>query len=137
MFEGEETTPSEAKLPQMTAAPPSQKLASQSSSSSRYLSKEFWANLCVEIEGLKQTLEQSTDESESDEDGDEPDYQQTSSPEAAGRWQRHSTAPQSPQPPLAAQSLLAGHPDITSSALPAHPPPGQVDFLLRTYFSNV
>lgn len=40
----------------------------------RYLSGEFWENLCVEVEGIKQALDQPSEESdEEDEEGESPE----------------------------------------------------------------
>lgn len=38
----------------------------------RYLSGEFWENLCEEVEGIKQALEQPSDDDEEEDEGDSP-----------------------------------------------------------------
>ncbi|KAI0126938.1 fungal-specific transcription factor domain-containing protein [Xylariales sp. AK1849] len=93
----------------------------EANSDSRYMSAEFWSNLCGEVEGLKQALAQSTD-SDSDSDFD------STTPESIGM---------SKQQTFATQGLLAGYPSPESTGLIIHPSKTQIDFLATTFFENV
>ncbi|RYP64231.1 hypothetical protein DL771_008855 [Monosporascus sp. 5C6A] len=87
----------------------------------RYLSGQFWSNLCGEVEGLRQALEHSTDSDE--EDGPSED----TTPEST----RDHTSPSVSSGLLPGYSLRAGH-----GVVPQHPEPDHVRYLAETYFNN-
>ncbi len=94
---------------------------------SRYLSAEFWTNLCSEVEGLKQTLEQPSDD-EADGEGDE-----SATPDS---WLVSGHSDESSVSPSAA---LLGDASSASPPQPdvlAHPPPDRIRYLASMYFSN-
>ncbi|TPX17149.1 uncharacterized protein E0L32_003267 [Thyridium curvatum] len=90
----------------------------------KYLSPVFWSTLCSEVEGLKQTLEQPSDDEESEgEDADE------TSPESSER---------SPPAPLTATSYgMFGNPASATQGLLTQPSPEHISYLCSTYFTNV
>ncbi|KAL7620523.1 hypothetical protein AAE478_009518 [Parahypoxylon ruwenzoriense] len=102
------------------------------SKAARYLSGQFWTSLCLEVEGLRQALEQSTD---SDEDDDEQQQQplQEATPESAANDNSSSAASAafSPGMLLGVSSRLTAHEQIE------HPPADHIRFLTATFFRNV
>jgi hypothetical protein len=113
------------------ASPPQPGHEGSAGATGRYLSSEFWSNLCAEVDGIKQTLEQPSDSE--DEDSAALGY----TPESN---ERHgsgtSSAPQSP-PSVAligspAAGLLLSAPDVLQ-----HPSPERIRTLGTIYFSNV
>ncbi|RYP12836.1 hypothetical protein DL767_011061 [Monosporascus sp. MG133] len=89
--------------------------------SARYLSGQFWSNLCDEVEGLRQALEHSTDSDE--EDGPS----EGTTPEST----RDHTSPSVSSGLLPGYSLRAGH-----GVVPQHPEPDHVRYLAEIYFQN-
>ncbi|RYP78574.1 hypothetical protein DL770_006869 [Monosporascus sp. CRB-9-2] len=89
--------------------------------SARYLSGQFWSNLCGEVEGLRQALEHSTDSDE--EDGPS----EGTTPESA----RDHTSPSVSSGLLPGYPLRAGH-----WVVPQHPEPDHVRYLAEIYFHN-
>ncbi|KAH8899425.1 hypothetical protein GQ53DRAFT_801968 [Thozetella sp. PMI_491] len=87
---------------------------------SRYLSRDFWSNLCSEVEGLKQALEQPSESEEEDAPEDE------STP----------ASHQSASTPKTSHALLGTPASSSSEPLP-HPSKEHICFLSRTYWSNV
>ncbi|KAI1338327.1 fungal-specific transcription factor domain-containing protein [Xylariaceae sp. FL0016] len=92
--------------------------ASQDSTTLRYMSGEFWSNLCNEVGGLKQALEQSTDSDE-----DEPHDETT--PESMRSNSLSSTG-----------VLLGSSPGARHDRV-EHPAPEQIRYLTNVYFANV
>ncbi len=92
--------------------------------SERYLSRDFWSNLCSEVEGLKQVLEQP---SESDEDEPEDVSSPGSYPSRPGDSGGTSIA----------SNALLGTPGSTSTDHLLHPSPEHIRFLSSTYWTNV
>ncbi|KAI1413146.1 fungal-specific transcription factor domain-containing protein [Hypoxylon sp. FL1857] len=97
--------------------------ALQASKASRYLSGEFWSSLCVEVEGLRQALEQSTDSSD-----DEHQPSQEATPESA----TDNSTPSALSP-----GMLLGGSSRNSYEHIEHPTPNQIRFLASTFFTNV
>ncbi|KAI1079035.1 fungal-specific transcription factor domain-containing protein [Whalleya microplaca] len=95
----------------------------QDSTTSKYISGEFWSHLCGEVEGLKQALEQSTD-SDDDEQG-QPS--QEVSPESANDASSTSLSP---------SMLLGGSPRLAYERI-EHPPPEHIRYLTSIFFRNV
>ncbi|OTB02994.1 hypothetical protein M426DRAFT_322224 [Hypoxylon sp. CI-4A] len=95
------------------------------SKASRYLGGEFWTSLSVEVEGLRQALEQSTDS-----DSDEPS--QEASPESAANVTSPSTV-SAASPGM----LLGGTPRGAGYEHFEHPTSDQIRFLSSTFFTNV
>ncbi|RYP69817.1 hypothetical protein DL769_005169 [Monosporascus sp. CRB-8-3] len=89
--------------------------------SARYLSGQFWSNLCGEVEGLRQALEHSTDSDE--EDGPS----EGTTPEST----RDHTSPPVSCGLLPGYSLTAG-----LGVVPQHPEPDHVRYLAEIYFHN-
>ncbi|KAI1135981.1 fungal-specific transcription factor domain-containing protein [Hypoxylon sp. FL0543] len=99
--------------------------ALQASKASRYLSGEFWSSLCVEVEGLRQALEQSTDSSD-----DEQQPSQEATPESAADNSSPSAYALSP-------GMLLGSSSRNLYENIEHPSPDQIRFLTSTFFTNV
>ncbi|KAI1209278.1 fungal-specific transcription factor domain-containing protein [Annulohypoxylon truncatum] len=97
--------------------------ALQSSKASRYLSGEFWSSLSVEVEGLKQALEQSTDSE------DEEQMLQEATPESANDGSSSASA-------LSPGMLLGSSPRTSYEAI-EHPSSDHIRFLTSTFFTNV
>ncbi|EEY17744.1 conserved hypothetical protein [Verticillium alfalfae VaMs.102] len=88
-----------------------------------YLSSDFWSNLCDEVDGIKQALDQ---ESESDKsDDDEGLFFSSESPS-----QTHSS-------PGATSGLIMTFSGDINPYGPQHPSQAQIRHLSRTYFTNV
>jgi Fungal Zn(2)-Cys(6) binuclear cluster domain len=88
----------------------------------RFMSGEFWSNLCDEVEGLKAALDQSSD-SDENETGDED------TPESTVLRDVKTS-------PIASSSFVLGNPGSDAEA-PIHPSPDQIFKLIETYFINV
>ncbi|KAH9906210.1 fungal-specific transcription factor domain-containing protein [Xylariomycetidae sp. FL2044] len=89
---------------------------------SQYLSREFWTNLCGEVEGLKVALEQSTDSDDEDIQG--------ASPDSGNEWPNVS-------PSASPAFLTLGTSPHSVPERVEHPAPDHIRFLLETYFTNV
>lgn len=97
--------------------------ALQSSKASRYLSGEFWSSLSIEVEGLKQALEQSTDSDDDDQ------MLQEATPESANDGSSSASA-------LSPGMLLGSSPRTFYEAI-EHPSSDHIRFLTTTFFTNV
>lgn len=103
---------------------PTAQPVSKDEPSVKYVSGEFWANLSREVEGIKATLEQPSDEEDDDDTENE-------GPSPASHHQgSHSSLSYSMSPPM----VLGGAP--TTGRL-SHPPPARMKMLCETYFRNV
>ncbi|KAI4867632.1 fungal-specific transcription factor domain-containing protein [Hypoxylon rubiginosum] len=100
----------------------------QESKASRYLSGEFWSSLCCEVEGLRQTLEQSTDSDEED----QPLQEATPDSAANDRTSPSATSAFSPGMLLGSGSSRLSYDDAVE-----HPPPDHIRYLTQTFFTNV
>jgi hypothetical protein len=99
----------------------------ESDLSIRYLSRDFWANLCQEVEGLKQALEQPSEDSDDDHQRDE------GSTPGSNLSSSHTVALDSP---VSHTAMLGNSSSIGSDTL-VHPTAEQISFLCSTYFRNV
>ncbi|KAI0377669.1 fungal-specific transcription factor domain-containing protein [Hypomontagnella monticulosa] len=95
----------------------------QESKASRYLSGEFWSSLCLEVEGLRQALEQSTS---SDDEGQPV---QGATPD--------SVANESSSASALSPGTLLGSSSRSSYESIEHPEPEHIRFLTATFFTNV
>ncbi|KAK7423939.1 hypothetical protein QQX98_000811 [Neonectria punicea] len=86
----------------------------------RYLSQEFWGHLCAEVVGIKQALDQPSDDDDDDE-GTSPE-----SIEAAGSSISRG-----------ASGFLLGNPDYHEREPLRHPPPEMIARLWAIYTRNV
>ncbi|KAI8961910.1 fungal-specific transcription factor domain-containing protein [Daldinia sp. FL1419] len=100
------------------------KKALQDSKASRYLSGEFWSSLCLEVEGLRQALESSTD-------SDDEQMLQGATPESATNDNSGSSTSA-----LSPGMLLGNSPHMSYDSI-EHPSPQHILFLTTTYFTNV
>ncbi|KAI2469808.1 fungal-specific transcription factor domain-containing protein [Annulohypoxylon bovei var. microspora] len=98
--------------------------AIQASKASRYLSGEFWSSLSLEVEGLKQALEQSTDS-----DDEDQLISQEATPESANDNSSLASA-------LSPGMLLGSSPRGSYESI-EHPPSDHIRFLTSTFFTNV
>lgn len=87
----------------------------------RYLSGEFWENLCEEVEGIKQALDQPSEDDEDDEDGDSPE----------------STEAQRSSISMAPSGFLFGNPSYHEQGKLEHPPREMMIRLWAIYTRNV
>ncbi|KAK1998450.1 fungal-specific transcription factor domain-containing protein [Colletotrichum falcatum] len=94
-----------------------------------YMSAEFWENLCQEVEGMRQALDQP-----SDSDVSEDEYPTTTtSPESLavrGHGSNHG------QTPPAMSGLLSSIGRHSNEEL-RHPPREHILYMCRTFFSNI
>ncbi|KAI1455798.1 fungal-specific transcription factor domain-containing protein [Annulohypoxylon moriforme] len=95
----------------------------QASKASRYLSGEFWSSLSVEVEGLKQALEQSTDSD------DDEQMLQEATPESANDGSSSASA--------LSPGMLLGSSFRSSYEAIEHPSSDHIRFLTTTFFTNV
>ncbi|KAK1636052.1 fungal-specific transcription factor domain-containing protein [Colletotrichum phormii] len=101
-----------------------------------YMSAEFWENLCQEVEGMRQALDQPSDsEGSGDEDGGQGQGQ-------GQQQQQHSTtSPESSiankgQTPPALSGLISSF--VTGGDEPLrHPPRDHIMYMCGIFFSNV
>ena len=89
----------------------------------RFMSGEFWSNLCDEVEGLKAALDQPS-ETEEDETGDDE------SPVSSGLRDSSGT-------PHGSSGLLFSNPSYATGQVPSHPPPEQIQKFVENFFTNV
>ena len=94
-----------------------------SDTAARYLSYEFWGNLCEEVEGIKQALDQPSDEEE-DDDGD----QDQGSPESQDVWF---------QSLCQSSGFIFGNPSYHVRHQLFHPPADMILRLWAIYVRNV
>ncbi|KAI1657666.1 fungal-specific transcription factor domain-containing protein [Daldinia decipiens] len=102
------------------------KKAFQDSKASRYLSGEFWSSLCLEVEGLRQALESSTDS-----DDEEQQMLQGDTPESV------TNDNSSPGTYALSPGMLLGNSPRISYDHIEHPSPQHILFLTSTFFTNV
>ena len=95
----------------------------------RFMSGEFWSNLCDEVEGLKAALEQSSDSESDDDDPAGDDTPESSGPGAPPRDLRRT--------PVSSSGLVLGNPGYDGEEPDAHPPPDQIMKLIETFLTNV
>lgn len=103
---------------------PTSQPVSKDDPAAKYVSGEFWANLAREVEGIKATLEQPSDE-EDDDDGE------FGGPSPGSQYQSsHGSLNYSIGPPavLGNASAVAGL---------SHPPPPRMKTMCAIYFRNV
>ncbi|KAI0106706.1 fungal-specific transcription factor domain-containing protein [Daldinia grandis] len=132
LVSGSAAGPSTAPLVLEAAAKPTAsesqdnwKKALQDSKASRYLSGEFWSSLCLEVEGLRQALESSTDSDE------EQQMLQGGTPESVINDNSSSSVSA-----LSPGMLLGNSPRISYDHI-EHPSPQHILFLTSTFFTNV
>lgn len=92
------------------------------STTSRYMSDEFWGNLCDEVEGIKQALDRPSE----DEDDDEEQFED--SPET-----NQSDFPSLGEP----SGFMFGNPNFQEREQPRHPPRETILHLWKIYCRNV
>jgi hypothetical protein len=111
-------------------ASPAPENETSSAGTGKYLSSDFWTNLCAEVDGIKQTLEQSSDEEEDDDVG------LRLTPDSAGQRQGSMASSSAQSPPSTA---LIGSPSAASGGSVAllHPSSAQIRTLCTIYFANV
>ncbi|KAJ4134711.1 hypothetical protein NW768_004309 [Fusarium equiseti] len=83
----------------------------------QYLSSGFWGNLCAEVEGIRQALNQPSEESDDDEEGESPESLDTPSTGPSG--------------------YLLGNSDYSSRQPLIHPHPNMMIRLWTIYSRNV
>lgn len=96
----------------------------------RYLSGEFWANLCGEVEGIKHALAQPSDSEDGDDDDDV--VADETSPGSHATPSRYGT-PGS----MATSAAMFGNASAAGSSELPHPPPERMRALVSVYFYNV
>lgn len=96
--------------------------AANAETGEKYLSGEFWGNLCAEVEGIRQALDQPSDSDDDDDDIDD-------SPESA--------AVSSDQGTSTISGFLLGNPDYHERDALSHPPPATMMRLWAIYQRNV
>ncbi|OHE93724.1 fungal specific transcription factor domain-containing protein [Colletotrichum orchidophilum] len=94
-----------------------------------YMSAEFWDNLCQEVEGMRQALDQPSDSEGSDEE------------EGGGQQQHSTTSPESSvankgQTPPALSGLISSFATGGDEPL-RHPPRDHIMYMCGIFFSNV
>ena len=113
---------SELRNPQQRC--PTARTVSKDDPAAKYVSAEFWSNLCREVEGIKATLEQPSDEEDDDDgehDGSSPDSRYQGS---------HGSLSYSMSPPM-----VLGNSSAVDGL--SHPPPSRMRVLCDIYFRNV
>ncbi|KAF4981235.1 hypothetical protein FZEAL_2923 [Fusarium zealandicum] len=101
----------------------SQAAASQATSAQigeKYLSAGFWGNLCAEVEGIRQALDQPSEDDDDDDEGESPE-----SYEAV------------PSATTSLSGFLLGSPDYNGREPLVHPSPNMVIRLWTIYTRNV
>jgi hypothetical protein len=83
----------------------------------QYLSSGFWGNLCAEVEGIRQALNQPSEDDDDDEEGESPESLDTGSTGPSG--------------------FLLGNSDYSSRQPLLHPPPNMMIRLWTIYIRNV
>ncbi|KAH6885837.1 hypothetical protein B0T10DRAFT_85386 [Thelonectria olida] len=118
--------PSKQETTTATTATTTQEPETQGSPSQpvpRYLSGEFWGHLCAEVEGIRQALDQPSDD---DDDDDDDDGTSPESIEAANSFM-----------PSGPSGFLFGNPDYQEREPLIHPPPDMMARLWAIYLRNV
>ncbi|KAF5974301.1 transcription factor [Fusarium coicis] len=83
----------------------------------QYLGSGFWGNLCAEVEGIRQALNQPSEDSDDEEEGESPESVDMASTGPSG--------------------FLLGNSDYTSRQPLIHPPPNMMIRLWTIYTRNV
>ncbi|KAF4450758.1 transcription factor [Fusarium austroafricanum] len=83
----------------------------------QYLSSGFWGNLCAEVEGIRQALNQTSESDDEDEEGESPESGEVASTSPSG--------------------YLLGNSEYTSRQPLIHPPPEMIIRLWAIYTRNV
>ncbi|KAK1470581.1 fungal specific transcription factor domain-containing protein [Colletotrichum cuscutae] len=116
-------------------SPPGAGWDSQPAPPTNYMSAEFWENLCQEVEGMRQALDQPSDSEGSDDEEPGGQGQQ-------GQQHQHSTtSPESStankgQTPPALSGLISSF--VTGGDEPLrHPPRDHIMYMCGIFFSNV
>ncbi|KAK1595887.1 fungal-specific transcription factor domain-containing protein [Colletotrichum navitas] len=94
-----------------------------------YMSAEFWENLCQEVEGMRQALDQP-----SESDGSEDEYPTTTTSPESLAVRGHG--PGHDQTPPAVSGLLSSIGRHSTEEL-RHPPREHILYMCRTFFSNI
>jgi hypothetical protein len=87
----------------------------------RYMSGEFWSNLCAEVDGIKQALDQPSEDEEDDDVDD-------GSPEAMDA--------SSLQPPVGPSAFIFGNPGYSQREALPHPSRDMILHLWQIYLKN-
>ncbi|KAI1479184.1 fungal-specific transcription factor domain-containing protein [Daldinia eschscholtzii] len=111
------------KSPAVSGTEDDWKKALRDSKASRYLSGEFWSSLCLEVEGLRQALESSTES--------ENEVPQGDTPESVANDNSSSSASA-----LSPGMLLGNSPRISYDSL-EHPSPQHILLFTNIFFTNV
>ncbi|KAK1980806.1 fungal-specific transcription factor domain-containing protein [Colletotrichum cereale] len=112
-----------------TASSPMAAWDAQPTLPTTYMSAEFWDNLCQEVEGMRQALDQP-----SDSDVSEDEFPtSTASPESSAV---KGHGPGQDQTPPALSGLLSSIDHNNTDEL-KHPPREHILYMCRTFFSNV
>ncbi|KEY65083.1 hypothetical protein S7711_08153 [Stachybotrys chartarum IBT 7711] len=90
-----------------------------SPAAARYMSSEFWGNLCEEVEGIKQALEQSSDDEDDEFDENSPESFDAGSPFLSGP-----------------SGFILGNPGYHERDPLGHPPPDMIQRLWAIYCHN-
>lgn len=113
---------SELRNPQKRC--PTAQPVSKDDPAAKYVSGEFWSNLCREVEGIKATLEQPSDDEDDDDgehDGPSPDTQY----QGSYRSLKYSMSP----------PMVLGNASASDGS--SHPSPSRMRILCDIYFRNV
>ncbi|EFQ25411.1 fungal specific transcription factor domain-containing protein [Colletotrichum graminicola] len=102
---------------------------SQPTLPTNYMSAEFWDNLCQEVEGMRQALDQP-----SESDGSEDGYPTTTTSPESLTVRGHG--PGHDQTPPAVSGLLSSIGRHSTEEL-RHPPRKHILFMCRIFFSNI
>ncbi|KAK1968000.1 fungal-specific transcription factor domain-containing protein [Colletotrichum sublineola] len=94
-----------------------------------YMSAEFWENLCQEVEGMRQALDQP-----SESDVSEDEYPTTTTSPESSAVRGHG--PGHDQTPPALSGLLSSIGRQNTEEL-RHPPREHIMYMCRTFFSNI
>ncbi|RMJ09694.1 hypothetical protein CDV36_010678 [Fusarium kuroshium] len=94
--------------------------AANAQAGEKYLSAGFWGNLCAEVEGIRQALDQPSEDDEEEEEGDSPE----------------SFEP-TPPAPTAPSGFILGNPYYNEREPLKHPPPDMMIRLWTIYSRNV
>ncbi|EEU43929.1 uncharacterized protein NECHADRAFT_89749 [Fusarium vanettenii 77-13-4] len=94
--------------------------AANAQAGEKYLSAGFWGNLCSEVEGIRQALDQPSEDDEEEEEGDSPE----------------SVEP-APPAPTAPSGFILGNPYYNEREPLKHPPSDMMIRLWTIYSRNV
>ncbi|KAF5003769.1 hypothetical protein FDECE_9699 [Fusarium decemcellulare] len=94
--------------------------AASAQTGEKYLSAGFWGNLCAEVEGIKQALDQPSEDDDDDEEGDSPESLEPAPPVITGP-----------------SGFFFGNLDYNEREPLAHPPPDMMIRLWAIYTRNI